>query len=498
MSKFASQVRVTVSSLLALSVAVSGLFLSAPRAEALDGSSFRPGNIISDAIMFAGGTMSAGEVQNFLNQKVLRCELGDPGKPVGGIFTGSDGSQVRLASTCLKDYVDSVPSFGADAYCGAFTGGNLSAAEMIARAGAACNVNPRALLVLIQKESSLITHKYPGAWRFTKATGLDCPDTAPCSAASAGFFRQVFGAARRLQAYGSPGSGWEYRQPGKTHNIAFNPNASCGSSPVYIENRATAALYYYTPYQPNAAALSDLRGLGDGCSTHGNRNFWVLYNDWFGSTQEIPGSPDFIEAVYRDVLGRAPESTAVKNHYIALMAGGLSRYGMANAFNNSDEYRMKKITEAYQRALKRDPEPGGAAYWLGELRRGRLSPEELYSTFLFSDEMYYGQGGGTNAGYVTALYRELLMREPDQGGMNDWMTRLSTTGNRSIVSSGIWYSPEKYRVRANEAYVTFLDRSAAPQEQDYWGSVAQATGATNMRSMIIASAEYWNRALSRF
>lgn len=38
--------------------------------------------------------------------------------------------------------------------------------------------------------------------------------------------------------------------------------SGCGASNVYIESRATAALYTYTPYQPNAAALSNMYGTG--------------------------------------------------------------------------------------------------------------------------------------------------------------------------------------------------------------------------------------------
>jgi len=57
---------------------------------------------------------------------------------------------------------------------------------------------------------------------------------------------------------------------------------------VNVQNYATAALYNYTPYQPNAAALGNLYGTGDGCSSYGNRNFWVYYNDWFGPTAGLP------------------------------------------------------------------------------------------------------------------------------------------------------------------------------------------------------------------
>ncbi|MBC7404826.1 MAG: hypothetical protein H7252_03970 [Cytophaga sp.] len=51
-----------------------------------------------------------------------------------------------------------------------------------------------------------------------------------------------------------------------------------------MENQATAGLYNYTPYQPNTAALANLYGTGDSCSAYGNRNFWRMFYDWFGST----------------------------------------------------------------------------------------------------------------------------------------------------------------------------------------------------------------------
>ena len=60
--------------------------------------------------------------------------------------------------------------------------------------------------------------------------------------------------------------------------------ARAARRPCYIQNQATANLYYYTPYQPNAAALRAGYGEGDGCSAYGNRNFYQYFTDWFGST----------------------------------------------------------------------------------------------------------------------------------------------------------------------------------------------------------------------
>jgi uncharacterized protein with LGFP repeats len=50
---------------------------------------------------------------------------------------------------------------------------------------------------------------------------------------------------------------------------------------VKIQNLATHALYIYTPYTPNDAALANLTGIGDSCSSYGNSNFWEYYTSWF-------------------------------------------------------------------------------------------------------------------------------------------------------------------------------------------------------------------------
>ncbi|MFF2773218.1 hypothetical protein ACFVUP_39595, partial [Streptomyces bacillaris] len=120
-----------------------------------------------------------------------------------------------------------------------------------------------------------------------KATGYACPDTAACDTQYYGFYNQVYMAAWQYKRYGNPpgtSNSFTWYPVGQTTSVRYSPDATCGSSPVLIRNAATAALYYYTPYQPNAAALANLYGTGDACSAYGNRNFWRLYTDWFGPT----------------------------------------------------------------------------------------------------------------------------------------------------------------------------------------------------------------------
>jgi hypothetical protein len=254
-------------SLFVATVILLGLQIGLPTnsADAADASQFQAGNIISDAIFFDGTAINSDEVQSFLSSKVSNCTAG---------------------YTCLKDYRQNTPTMPASAgRCNQYDGAaNETAAQIIAKVGAACGINPRVLIVLLEKEQSLVTSSSPSSSRYSNATGFACPDTAPCDPAYAGFFYQVYSAARQFKNYGLYPGSFNYHA-GQWNNILYSPNSSCGSSPIYIENQATANLYIYTPYQPNAAALSNLYGTGDGCSAYGNRNFWRIFTDWFGSTQ---------------------------------------------------------------------------------------------------------------------------------------------------------------------------------------------------------------------
>lgn len=233
---------------------------------------FNAGNLISDAVFTNKRTMTEAQIQSFFNGKVSRC-LG-----------GRDENNEPIV--CLKDFRMNTVSRPGDAYCSGYSGAaNESAARIIYRVSQACNINPQVLIVMLQKEQGLITHTWPSAWRYRIALGQGCPDTAPCDPNYIGFFHQIYGAARQMQIY-MEGKWFQWYAPGKTWNILYNPKASCGSSPVRIANKATSALYYYTPYQPNAAALRAGYGTGDGCSAYGNRNFYNYFTDWFGSTQE--------------------------------------------------------------------------------------------------------------------------------------------------------------------------------------------------------------------
>jgi LysM repeat protein len=250
-------------------VGIVALEAESTPAEAANAAWFNPGQIISDSAFYTSGTMSATDIQRFLNGKVAVCRA-DPTRP-----------------GCLKDYRLSTPAVtGTAGRCASLPAKtNVSAAEIIYDVSIACGISPKVLLVKLQKEQGLVTSTNPSARAYEFALGMDCPDTpSGCSAASAGFFWQLYKGAGQLQWYSNPAGSFTWLRPGATISRPYQANnPGCGSQSFVLENKATAALYYYTPYVPNQTALGNLYGVGDVCSAYGNRNFFRDYTDWFGS-----------------------------------------------------------------------------------------------------------------------------------------------------------------------------------------------------------------------
>jgi len=250
----------------------------AQAATALPSSIQDGGFIISDAEFFDSDSLTTSQIQSFLKARVATCKA----------TTGPD---------CLKDFTTDLPTLKADKYCSAISARkDVSAATVIATVARACGINPKVILVMLQKEQGLVTSSAPSAWAYRAAMGQACPDTAPCDEAAAGFVNQVYKGARQLQVYTKNPTSFNYRA-GQVNTIKWHPTSSCGSSKVFIKNQATANLYIYTPYRPNIAALAAGSGTGDSCSTYGNRNFYNYYVSWFApDASSSTGTPAQVAA----------------------------------------------------------------------------------------------------------------------------------------------------------------------------------------------------------
>lgn len=331
--------------------AVGMALFSTNQTSALSGSEFKSGRIVDDGIFFNVSTMTPGDIQNFLNSKVPTCDTNGTTMYNGSQTRAQYGASKGYPApyTCLKDYTQNTPSMGGESgLCNPLGGGVRNAAQIIYDSATACGINPQVLLTLLQKEQSLITDDWPWPIQYQNATGFGCPDTAPCDPQYSGFFYQVYNAARQFKKYARDQDQFSYKAY-RNNNILYNPNSSCGASSIYLENQATADLYIYTPYQPNQAALDNLYGTGDSCSSYGNRNFWRMFNDWFG--------PTISDSLYYAVI-QGPNSPAL---YLQTVAG--KYYIPTGAIMHDwgiDTLPVRQVSQSYVDSLPTQP-------WLGRV-----------------------------------------------------------------------------------------------------------------------------------
>lgn len=144
-----------------------------------------------------------------------------------------------------------------------YEGKNRYVSDIIYNASHEYKINPKYLLVKLQKEQSLVTAKNPTERQLNWATGYavcdSCDTTDPALAKYKGFGKQVDAAAGIMRYYyeNSGTQSW-IKTAGKTYTI--------DNTEVTPTSDATAFLYTYTPH------------------LQGNENFWKLWSNWFAAS----------------------------------------------------------------------------------------------------------------------------------------------------------------------------------------------------------------------
>jgi len=188
---------------------------------ALAAAEFNPHFIISDAEMFDYEGWTISDIQGFLDDR----------------------------GSYLSKYITEDLS-----------GNQRTAAGIIFDASQTYKVNPKYLLVTLQKEQSLITDDSPAQKQLDWATGYavcdSCDRSDPKVAKHKGFANQVDDAAGIMR--------WYYENKDINSIVKKKNNTiSIDNTKVTPQSWATAFLYTYTPH------------------LHGNLNFWRIWQTWF-------------------------------------------------------------------------------------------------------------------------------------------------------------------------------------------------------------------------
>lgn len=289
-------------SLLPLALVSLGFIFSSSKVHALTGSDFQAGRIIDDAVFTDTSSMSVQDINNFLAAKVPTCDTnGTQPYQSTGLTRAQWANQNGKPAppyVCLKDYRENPNTHANNLQTGGSISGGVTAGEIIYYAAVGAHINPQVMLATLQKEQGLVTDDWPWPIEYRSAMGFNCPDDGTGCNGYAGFAIQVNSAAAQFRNYLNNPSSFNFLG-GQNNYVGYYP---CNSgTTVFIQNQSTAALYDYTPYQPDPSVLSNTNPTGsangagsvpyaDSCATYGNRNFWWYFNSWFGSSFAINGA----------------------------------------------------------------------------------------------------------------------------------------------------------------------------------------------------------------
>jgi len=225
-----------------------------------------------------------------------------------------------------------------------------------------------------------------------------------------------------------------------------------------------------------------LHGSGSWAMGQENTAIWSIYQGYKTAKNTTPSAnqaliEDFISRLYRQVLGREPDSAGLAYWVNLLKTHAITGVDAAHGFFMSTEFTNKKVSDSdyiellYKVLLNRSSDSDGKAYWLG-IKDSSVSRKYLLAGFANSTEFRqlcesYGILQGTYrsdeardqnqslAAFVTSLYRSCLGREPDVDGLNYWTGRLYYQGHSAAATAQSFYFSQEFASKSNNA--AFVD-----------------------------------------
>jgi hypothetical protein len=261
-----------------------------------------------------------------------------------------------------------------------------------------------------------------------------------------------------------------------------------------------ASLEIQSSYQTVLHRAADNAGLANGFAllqTGASSQQWIVTlatSAEFVHAANGDVGQSFVVHLYRDLLGRSPDQAGLAWFAAQLDAGTATRTQIVQQLQNSMEYRTDAVAALYQEVLGRAPDPNGLAGSLAFLAQGGTL-SQLETMLLSSDEFFMLKGGGTQSGFLAALYQVVLNRGVDSGGAQSFGQALASGAARGSVVAELFSSSEYQTLAVQGLYNRYLGRVADPGGLS--AAVAALQGGASLEAIaavLIASPEYLDRS----
>jgi hypothetical protein len=176
---------------------------------------------------------------------------------------------------------------------------------------------------------------------------------------------------------------------------------------------------------------------------------------------EIPVFSDvssFVKQQYRDFLNREAEPGGLQHWVNIIDSGAMTRAQVIDSFFWSEEFggRIAPIVRLYFAYFLRIPDYGGLMYWIDQFSNGQ-SLEAISDAFAASSEFQQTYGALSKEAFVNLVYQNILGRAPDPGGYAFWVGELNSgRRTRGQVMTGFSESAEYEGLTSHEVYVTMM------------------------------------------
>ena len=177
----------------------------------------------------------------------------------------------------------------------------------------------------------------------------------------------------------------------------------------------------------------------------------------YAARYAAPADADFVRLLYRNALGREAAAADLR-YYEAVLASGQTREQVLANVSESAENRLRTaaplaaglwdqdeqaatVARLYRAVLDRAPDEGGLRFHLAALDRGE-APGTVANGFAASPEFASRFGAPDAEGFVRLLYRNTLAREPDAAETAFHVARLAGVAGPGDALLGFSESPE--------------------------------------------------------
>jgi hypothetical protein len=255
-----------------------------------------------------------------------------------------------------------------------------------------------------------------------------------------------------------------------------------------------------------ANILGDYNRIGLGAYRDDRGTMWVTMVFVKGPAVAHAASAEFasfseaVQRQYLDFLGRSSDMSGLGYWHRSLTAG-VDEAAMIESFLSSQEFgaTARPVVRLYLAYFNRIPDYNGLTYWINAFRGGR-SLISISDTFAQSDEFRSTYGSLSDDQFVDQVYRNVLGRNADADGRAYWVGQMRqgkvTRGGLMVnfSESGEYTAGTSANVDVIVTYVGMLRRSPDSNGYGYWvGRTKQGGGLRQLIGGFLASGEYANR-----